>query len=53
MNTEKNVLKKSGVNSKFWGSTSLLTNSMNAVKFYIRSGYQFCKDKTHQNIEHK
>ena len=53
MKTEKNVLKKSGVKSKFWGPTSLLTNSMNEVKFYIRSGYQFCKDKKHQKIEYK
>lgn len=42
MNTEKNVLKKSGVES-----------TMNEMKFYIRSGYQCCKDKTHQNIEYK
>lgn len=53
MKTEKNVLKKSGVKSKLWRSTSLLTNSMNEVKFYIMSAYQCCKDKTHQIIEYK
>lgn len=53
MKTEKNILKKSGVKSKFWRPASLLTNSMNEVKFYIRSGYQCCKDKTHQKIEYK